>query len=318
MLADPIRRLIIILHRFKSNTIVRVQQQTRALNSKTFCCSDSSSNCQRSLVHNYRAYCYRYSYQQRPLNLFQTTAERRDTQIVVDKQLLAHRRHSHTLRSTPTMSSPAFRSLFARLSLTSPHMTRATFLSSSPAIPSIISPAAPSSSSSATLQCHHHQQQQQSRSFHITSAHAKSVVPSKHGKKQSSKGRKGKKGKGGEGPDPRILNLKAAMPRAVPAPLRFARNRALRHWTIHRAWLLYQRQQRERQAHELERMYQSMHNACEELRRTSGPGTREDGYLYRVAMEKHGVYGHNAVPIEYARPQTETPARQVWNHEWTR
>ncbi|KAI0549352.1 hypothetical protein F4679DRAFT_547624 [Xylaria curta] len=216
-------------------------------------------------------------------------------------------------------SSLAFRSLFARLSLTSPvssHITRATPLSSPLAIPSIISPAASSSSSAAT-QCHHHQQQ--SRSFHITSAQAaKSVVPSKGGKKQSSKGRKGKKGKGGEGPDPRILNLKAAMPRAVPAPLRFARNRALRHWTIHRAWLLYQRQERERQAHELERMYQSMYSACEELRKTSGPGTREDGYLYRVAMEKHGLYGHNAVPIEYARPQTETPARQVWNHEWTR
>lgn len=108
------------------------------------------------------------------------------------------------------------------------------------------------------------------------------------------------------------------MPRKVPAPLRFARNRALRHWTIHRAWLLYQRKERVRRDHELERMYQSMHNACEELRNTSGPGSREEGYLFRVAMEKHGMYGHNAIPIEYARPQSETPARQAWNHEWTR
>jgi large subunit ribosomal protein L40 len=65
-------------------------------------------------------------------------------------------------------------------------------------------------------------------------------------------------------------------------------------------------------------MYQSMNSACEELRNTSGPGTRPEGYLYRVAMEKHGLYGHNGVPIEYARMQTETPARVAWNHEWTR
>ncbi len=65
-------------------------------------------------------------------------------------------------------------------------------------------------------------------------------------------------------------------------------------------------------------MYQSMHNACEELRKTSGPGTRDEGFLYRVAMEKKGMYGHGVVPIEYARAQTETPAREPWNHDWTR
>ncbi|KAI1383089.1 uncharacterized protein F4822DRAFT_92033 [Hypoxylon trugodes] len=119
-------------------------------------------------------------------------------------------------------------------------------------------------------------------------------------------------------PDPRITNLKVSMPRTVPAPLRFARNRYLRHWTIHRAWQLYQRQEREREQHELERMYQSMHNACEELRKTSGPGTRDEGYLYRVAMEKKGAYGHNGIPIEYARPLTETPAREPWNYDWKR
>ncbi|KAI0453061.1 hypothetical protein F5B21DRAFT_309092 [Xylaria acuta] len=210
------------------------------------------------------------------------------------------------------MSAPTFRSLFARLSLASPLspcLVRTTSFGTSPATSSVIVPAV---SSPPAAQWHH-----QSRSFHTTPAQAKSVVPARGGKKQSKK-RKGKKGKGVGGPDPRIRTLKAAMPRAVPAPLRFARNRALRHWTIHRAWLLYQRKERERQAHELERMYQSMNNACEELRNTSGPGTRDEGYLYRVAMEKHGMYGHNAVPIEYARPQTETPARQAWNHEWKR
>ncbi|GAW10776.1 hypothetical protein ANO14919_001110 [Xylariales sp. No.14919] len=208
------------------------------------------------------------------------------------------------------MSTPTFRSLFARLSLTS--SVSPTSRATTPAISSLASTITPSASAPPT-------QWRQSRPFHLTSAaRAKSVVPAK-GSKPKKAGKKGKRGgKGGDGPDPRIVNLKSSMPRTVPAPLRFARNRALRHWTIHRAWLLFQRKERERQAHELERMYQSMHSACEELRKTSGPGTRDEGYMYRVAMEKHGLYGHNAVPIEYARAQTETPPRQAWNHEWKR
>ncbi|KAH8196991.1 hypothetical protein TruAng_008850 [Truncatella angustata] len=135
--------------------------------------------------------------------------------------------------------------------------------------------------------------------------------------KTSKPGQKRKKNKAEE-PDARIRNLKISMPRKAPAPLRFARNRHLRHWTIHRAWLLWQRKEREREEKELMRMYQSMASASEELRHTSGPGTRDEGYLYRVSMEKKGLFGHNAIPIEYARPQTETPARIAWNHEWKR
>ncbi|KAI1113502.1 hypothetical protein F5Y14DRAFT_211653 [Nemania sp. NC0429] len=216
-----------------------------------------------------------------------------------------------------SMSTPVLRSLFARLSL-----THAMCRSALPSILSSTTPFCPSraplstrattarTTPSSPTQPRHHQQ---SRSIHTTTT---MQAKGKGGKSSKKKGRKGK-GKG-MAPDPRIKNLKASTSRAVPSPLRFARNRALRHWTIHRAWLLYQRKERERQAHELERMYQSMHNACEELRNTSGPGTREEGYLYRMAMLKHGMYGHNAMPIEYARPQTETPARQAWNHEWTR
>ncbi|KAI0404615.1 hypothetical protein F4802DRAFT_224793 [Xylaria palmicola] len=213
------------------------------------------------------------------------------------------------------MSTPNFRSLFTRLSLASPLYStpRAANHGPSPAISSlsVIAPAAAAPSSSPTPW-------RQSRSLHVsTAAQAKSVIPAKGSKKPAVNKKKKAKG-GGDGPDPRIVNLKSSMPRAVPAPLRFARNRALRHWTIHRAWMLHQRKEREGHEHELQRMYQSMHNACEELRKTSGPGTREEGYMYRVAMEKHGMYGHKAVPIEYARPQTETPAREPWNHGWTR
>ncbi|KAI1846603.1 hypothetical protein JX266_007176 [Neoarthrinium moseri] len=153
-----------------------------------------------------------------------------------------------------------------------------------------------------------------SRSFSATPGAAKGA-PAKGGAPKASKRRRKVKG---DKPDPRIRNLKISNPRKVPAPLRFARNRHLRHWTIHRAWLLWQRKEREGEERELMRMYQSMASACEELRTTSGPGTRDEGYLYRVAMEKKGLFGHNAVPIEYARPQTETPARIPWNHDWTR
>ncbi|KAL2159507.1 hypothetical protein VTH06DRAFT_2512 [Thermothelomyces fergusii] len=146
-------------------------------------------------------------------------------------------------------------------------------------------------------------------------------------KKNASKAGKAakKKGKGGRGDeprDPRIINMlkhfAVLSPRRIPPPLRMARNRHLRHWTIHRAWMLFQRREREARERNLMRQYQSMSRACEELRLTSGPGTRDQGYLYRVAMEKKGVYSLNGIPIEYARAQTETPARVAWNHDWKR
>jgi large subunit ribosomal protein L40 len=122
--------------------------------------------------------------------------------------------------------------------------------------------------------------------------------------------------------DPRIVEMIKTLAlnsqRKTPAPLRMGRNRYLRHWTIHRAWLLYRRQENERRQRELMRQYQSMQAACEELRTTTGPGDRDEGYLYRVAMEKKGVYGLEGIPIEYARPLTETPARVPWNHDWKR
>ncbi|EGZ73697.1 hypothetical protein NEUTE2DRAFT_87178 [Neurospora tetrasperma FGSC 2509] len=132
-----------------------------------------------------------------------------------------------------------------------------------------------------------------------------------------------KKSKGPKQVDPRIINIlrhfAVLSPKRIPPPLRFGRNRYLRHWTIHRAWLLFRRQQREQRERILMQQHQSMSNACEELRNTEGPGTRETGYLYRVAMLKNGVYGLKSIPIEYAsRALVETPGRQAWNHEWKR
>lgn len=79
---------------------------------------------------------------------------------------------------------------------------------------------------------------------------------------------------------------------------------------------MFRRKQREERERVWMRQYQSMHAACEALRLTEGPGTRPEGYLYRVAMEKKGVYGLKGVPIEYARAQTDTPAKVAWNHDW--
>lgn len=104
----------------------------------------------------------------------------------------------------------------------------------------------------------------------------------------------------------------------LPPPLRMARNRWLRHWTIHRAWQLLRRKEEESRERELMQMQQSMEHACEVLRNMGGPGTRPEGWLYRKAMEKFGVWGKGAVPIEYARPMVETPAEKAWNHEWKR
>ncbi|UKZ54564.1 hypothetical protein TrVGV298_008373 [Trichoderma virens] len=105
--------------------------------------------------------------------------------------------------------------------------------------------------------------------------------------------------------------------RAAPKSENFNRIRTLRRNMFSPApppcaWL------HEAIAKERSRMYAGMYNACEELRKTVGPGSRDEGYLYRVAMEKKGVYGLEGVPIEYARFQTDSPAKEPWNHDWKR
>lgn len=155
---------------------------------------------------------------------------------------------------------------------------------------------------------------------------SQSYSSSSSASKAGGKGKKDAKGKGrGRRQDPRdrdpkIINLLQQMstlsPPRLPPPLRFARNRHLRHWTIHRAWLLFRRRERDARERTWMRQHQSMRAACEALRLTDGPGTRPEGYLYRVAMEKKGVYGLHGVPIEYARAQTDTPAKTPWNHDW--
>ncbi|KAF2424927.1 hypothetical protein EJ08DRAFT_689463 [Tothia fuscella] len=128
-----------------------------------------------------------------------------------------------------------------------------------------------------------------------------------------------KRQKGGPKRDTRILLIRYFLhaPR-TPRPLRLSRMRALRHWTIHRAYQLHKETLRKEQELELERMYYEMRKACEQLRtigRDGLEGVEEEGKLFRVAMEKKGVWG--GVPIEYARAQTEWPSREGWNSGWT-
>jgi large subunit ribosomal protein L40 len=63
----------------------------------------------------------------------------------------------------------------------------------------------------------------------------------------------------------------------------------------------------------MQRQYHAMSAACEELR----TGAYDGGKLFRVAMNKRGVYTQLA-PIEYGRLQTEWPSLDGWDHGWTR
>ena len=77
---------------------------------------------------------------------------------------------------------------------------------------------------------------------------------------------------------------------------------------------------------ELERQYNAMRAAMEELRLGVGDG----GKLYRQAVSRKGIYGglkvgqsgslggNGGIPAEYARAQTEGPPRAGWDHGWTR
>ncbi|RMZ71515.1 Ribosomal L28 L40 mitochondrial [Pyrenophora seminiperda CCB06] len=117
----------------------------------------------------------------------------------------------------------------------------------------------------------------------------------------------------GPATDPRIVNIRYHLQHPLtPRPLHFSRNRFLRHWTIHRAWMLFLRKRRWAEERELERQYMSMRAACEHLRLLDNNGNRvseaeaggqgpdagrlgtrgrEVGRLYRSAMLKRGGVG---------------------------
>jgi large subunit ribosomal protein L40 len=77
--------------------------------------------------------------------------------------------------------------------------------------------------------------------------------------------------------------------------------------------MLHLSKQHQAQQLELERQYNAMREANEVLRVNAGDG----GYLFRRGMNKGGIFGPGAWPIE-RRIMTEWPSRQGWDHEWKR
>lgn len=122
--------------------------------------------------------------------------------------------------------------------------------------------------------------------------------------------------------DPRITLIRYHMQHPLmPRPLRLSRGRSLRHWTIDRAWRVWETKKRKQAELELQRQYQSMQFTMEVLRNLDdGPTSygKEGSRLFRTALEKKGIYGLGAIPIEYSRLQTDTPGTIPWDHDWKR
>ncbi|CCU74549.1 unnamed protein product [Blumeria hordei] len=107
----------------------------------------------------------------------------------------------------------------------------------------------------------------------------------------------------------------------MPRPLRLSRGRALRHWTIARAWKVWDSKRQNRAKLELQRQYQSIQDTMEVLRNLDDGSSKvgkEGSRLYRIALEKKGIYSNGSIPIEYSRLQTDTPATSPWDHDWKR
>ncbi|EWC47352.1 hypothetical protein DRE_00320 [Drechslerella stenobrocha 248] len=108
--------------------------------------------------------------------------------------------------------------------------------------------------------------------------------------------------------DPKIRAIDYAFAHPLtPRPLKWSYMRTLRHWTIQQAWLLFKHQQKKERELELERQYNKMHEACEELKRV-------DERLFRIATDRKGV---GTFPAEMRIP-TDTPPRDGFNESWRR
>lgn len=122
--------------------------------------------------------------------------------------------------------------------------------------------------------------------------------------------------------DPRVTMIRYHLQHPLmPRPLRLSRGRALRHWTIAQAWDVWEKRKKIRVNLELQRQYQSMQLAMEVLRNLDDGTNRNEkigSRLFRIALEKKGIYKTGSIPIEYSRLQTETPGATPWDHNWKR
>ncbi|KAF3917805.1 hypothetical protein ABW20_dc0104463 [Dactylellina cionopaga] len=117
-----------------------------------------------------------------------------------------------------------------------------------------------------------------------------------------------RKRKGKEQKDTKIQMIDYALAHPIGGrPFKWSYVRNLRHWTIQQAWLLFKHKQKEQRELELERQYNKIHEACEELKRC-------DERLFRIATDRKGV---GTFPVEMRIP-TDTPPRGGFNEEWRR
>ncbi|EPS37612.1 hypothetical protein H072_8701 [Dactylellina haptotyla CBS 200.50] len=115
-----------------------------------------------------------------------------------------------------------------------------------------------------------------------------------------------RKTKGDKDPKIEMINYTLAHP-IGGRPFKLSHMRNLRHWTIQQAWLLFKHKQKKQRELELERQYNKIHDACEELKRC-------DERLYRIATDRKGV---GTFPMEMRIP-TDTPPRGGFNEAWKR
>ncbi|KAK6349154.1 hypothetical protein TWF730_009908 [Orbilia blumenaviensis] len=108
--------------------------------------------------------------------------------------------------------------------------------------------------------------------------------------------------------DPKIQMIDYALAHPKGGrPFKWSYIRNLRHWTIQQAYLLFKHKQKAERERELERQYNKIHDAVEELKRC-------DERLYRIATDMKGV---GTFPREMRIP-TDTPPRGGFNEEWKR
>ncbi|KAK9378137.1 mitochondrial 54S ribosomal protein mL40 [Kockiozyma suomiensis] len=127
-----------------------------------------------------------------------------------------------------------------------------------------------------------------------------------HGSLEVTRGKRTKSG--GSSPQKiRLVNMLSLIGRVRKAPyrLKLSYEDLLRHRTIHRAWQLVKRQERESRNTELMTQYQKIQVACDELEKASPE-------LFAQAMDKPKSL---RFPPEYRIP-TETPPNVSWDSSW--
>lgn len=108
--------------------------------------------------------------------------------------------------------------------------------------------------------------------------------------------------------DPRSeMIYKVLFENKAPPSLQLSPDELIRHDTIHRAWQLLQLKGREQRQVELEKQYNKMREACNELEKA-------DKRLFQAAMTKPKTLRY---PVEMRVP-TDTPPAKSWSESFAK